>query len=53
MSQAITTPIRKELMPAKYCVTSRNNMAKLYDTIKPSYSLEEIANSRPPTLFEH
>lgn len=32
-------------MPAKYCVTSRNNMAKLYDTIKPSYSLEEIANS--------
>jgi hypothetical protein len=32
-------------MPAKYCVTSRNNMAKLYDTIKPSYSLEEIANN--------
>ena len=32
-------------MPAKYCVTSRNNMAKLYDTIKPSYSLEDIANS--------
>ena len=45
MSQAITTPIRKALMPAKYCVTSRNNMAKLYDTIKPSYSLEDIANS--------
>lgn len=45
MSQAITTPIRKALMPAKYCVTSRNNMAKLYDTIKPSYSLEEIANN--------
>ena len=45
MSQAITTPARKALMPAKYCVTSRNNMAKLYDTIKPSYSLEDIANS--------
>lgn len=45
MVPAITTPIRKALMPAKYCVTSRNNMAKLYDTIKPSYSLEDIANS--------
>lgn len=45
MSQAITTPIRKALMPAKYCVTSRKNPAKLYDTIKPSYSLEDIANN--------
>ncbi len=45
MVPAITTPIRKALMPAKYCVTSRKNPAKLYDTIKPSYSLEEIANS--------
>ena len=45
MSQAITTPIRKALMPAKYCVTSRNNMAKLYDAIKPSYSFEDIANN--------
>lgn len=45
MVPAITTPIRKALMPAKYCVTSRNNMAKLYDTIKPSYSFEDIANS--------
>lgn len=45
MVPAITTPIRKALMPAKYCVTSRNNMAKLYNTIKPSYSLEDIANS--------
>lgn len=45
MVPAITTPIRKALMPAKYCVTSRNNMAKLYDTIKPSYSFEDIANN--------